>query len=212
MRFSLATQAALAGIEAGVNRTLQLDPSALARLGALQGRVIAIECTAPALTVFVLPAADGLHLASHHEADVDCRLIAPLNALVRLATARDKTAVLHEPGVTLEGDSGPLMALSEILEGLDLDWEHELSRGLGPLASGFVGQFVRTARGWTRQSANSLHKDVADYLTEEARTLVGRREAEARFEELDAIKLTLDRLDARMQRLSRTLEERPKPE
>lgn len=212
MRFSLATQAALAGLEAGVNRTLRLDPGALTRLGTLQGKVIAVECTAPSLTVFVLPAADGLHLASHYEADADCRLIAPLNALARLATARDKTAVLHEPGVTLVGDSGPLMTLSEILQALDLDWEHELSRGLGPLASGFIGQFVRTARDWTQQSANSLHQDVADYLTEEARSLVGRREAEARFDELDEIKLTLDRLDARMQRLSRTLEERHKPE
>ncbi len=44
--------------------------------------------------------------------------------------------------------------------------------------------------------------NLADYLAEESRTLVGQHEAEARFAELDQLKLALDRLDARVGRLS----------
>ncbi|MFG9884342.1 SCP2 domain-containing protein, partial [Pseudomonas aeruginosa] len=47
-----------------------------------------------------------------------------------------------------------------------------------------------------------LRLNLADYLAEESRTLVGQHEAEARFAELDQLKLALDRLDARVGRLS----------
>ncbi|EPN13178.1 sterol-binding domain-containing protein, partial [Pseudomonas syringae pv. actinidiae ICMP 18804] len=41
------------------------------------------------------------------------------------------------------------------------------------------------SRRWTRESFTSLSQNVADYLSEESRTLVGNHEAEARFAELD---------------------------
>ena len=50
--------------------------------------------------------------------------------------------------------------------------------------------------------AASLKQNLADYLAEESRTLVGQREADARFAELDQLKLALDRLEARIERLT----------
>ena len=47
---------------------------------------------------------------------------------------------------------------------------------------------------------------AVEYLAEEARTLVGQREAEARFAELDALKIDVERLEARIARLARSLE------
>ena len=51
----------------------------------------------------------------------------------------------------------------------------------------------------------SLSQNAADYFSEESRTLVGKHEAEARFAELDQIKLDLERLEARFARLARSL-------
>jgi len=57
---------------------------------------------------------------------------------------------------------------------------------------------LRSSRDWLAQSAHSLHLNAADYLAEESRTLVGNIEAQARFSEIDQLKLDLDRLDARI--------------
>ena len=54
-------------------------------------------------------------------------------------------------------------------------------------------------------SADSLRQDLADYLSEESRMLVGQAEAQARFDELDDMKLALDRLEARIERLALNL-------
>lgn len=194
--------ALLVSVEAALNRVLRLDATALPRLAALQGRIIEIDCTMPAWRLFVLADEDGLRLAGDWGSEPDCRLRAPASALLRLAASRDKTAVLHGPDVAIDGDSGLLMQLAEVLQDLELDWEYELSRALGPVAAGLLGSAVHGQAAWARQSAESLRQDLADYLAEESRMLVGNAEAEARFDELDQLKLRLDRLEARVERLA----------
>ena len=198
-------QALLASAEQGLNRVLRLDPTAQPRLARLAGRIIEIDCSAPAMQLFVLVEEDGLRLASSWAADADCRLRAPASSLVRLLVSRQKTAVLHEPQVSIDGDSGVLMSLAEVLQDLELDWEYEASRWLGPVGAQLLGTGVRTPTRWLRESGDSLRQDLADYLTEESRALVGQQEAEARFNEIDELKLALDRLEARIERLAHNL-------
>ncbi|WP_312940894.1 ubiquinone biosynthesis accessory factor UbiJ [Stutzerimonas balearica] len=198
-------QALLASAEQGLNRVLRLDPTALPRLARLAGRIIEIDCSAPAMQLFVLVEEDGLRLASSWAADADCRLRAPASSLVRLLVSRQKTAVLHEPQVSIDGDSGVLMSLAEVLQDLELDWEYEASRWLGPVGAQLLGTGVRTPTRWLRESGDSLRQNLADYLTEESRALVGQQEAEARFSEIDDLKLALDRLEARIERLAHNL-------
>ncbi len=196
----------LASVESGVNRFLRLDSTALARMQPLTGKVIAVECASPALHLFILPSDEGLLLATQWAADADCTLRAPATSLLRLALSKDKTAVLHGPEVELDGDSGVLLELAAILQDLELDWEYELSRWLGPVATQLVGGHLRSRARWYQQGFASLNQNLGEYLAEESRTLVGQREAEARFSELDQIKLDLERLEARFERLSRSLD------
>lgn len=192
----------LAGVETGLNRVLRLDGTALPRLHALRGKVIAVQCQSPALELFILPSGDGLQLAAQWHAPADCTLTAPATSLARLALSRDKTAVLHRPEVSLDGDSAALLQLAGILQDLELDWEYELSRWLGPVASTLLAGHLRSRVNLASHGAASLTQNLADYLAEESRTLVGQREADARFAELDQLKLALDRLEARIERLT----------
>lgn len=198
--------ALLAGIEAGLNRALRLDATALPRLQALAGSVIEIDCLRPARKLFVLPGGDGLTLAQRWEAPPVCTLRAPASRLLELALRRDKTSVLHSADVELLGDSSALMALVAVLQDLDLDWEHELARWLGPVGGALLAGHMRLRARWALQGAGRLRESLAEYLNEEARTLVGKREAEARWQEVDDLKLATDRIEARLARLSRTLD------
>jgi ubiquinone biosynthesis protein UbiJ len=195
----------LASVEHGINRVLRMDSTALPRLERLTGKVIAVDCRNPALQLFILPSDDGLLLAAHWEADADCTLRAPASSLLRLALSQDKTAVLHGPDVELEGDSAVLLELVGVLQDLELDWEYELSRWLGPVASPLLGGHLRNSARWTSDSVANLTRNLADYLSEESRTLVGQREAEARFAEIDQTKQDLERLEARFERLTLSL-------
>jgi ubiquinone biosynthesis protein UbiJ len=195
----------LASAEHGINRVLRMDSTALPRLDRLSGKVIAVECTSPAFHLFILPSDEGLMLAAHWDAGADCTLRAPAASLMRLALSKDKTAVLHGPEVELDGESAVLLELVGVLQDLDLDWEYELSRWLGPVASPLIGGHLRSRASWTRDTVSSLSHNLAEYLSEESRALVGKREAEARFAEIDQAKQDLERLEARFERLAQLL-------
>ncbi len=194
----------LASVEHGINRVLRLDSTALPRMARLSGKVIAVQCSSPSLRLFIVPGDEGLLLASHWEVEADCTLRGPAASLLRLALSDDKSAVLHGPDVELDGDSAALLELFGILQDLELDWEYELSRWLGPVATTLLGDHLRSRAHWSREGMTSLRRNLADYLSEESRTLVGKHEAEARFAELDRIKLDLDRLEARFERLAQS--------
>lgn len=196
----------LASAEHGLNRVLRLDSTVLPRLAALEGRVIEIDCVQPALKVFVLPDEEGLMLAAHWEGEVDCTLRAPAGRLAQLALAKDKTAVLHSPQVELHGDSAVLLDLFGIVQDLELDWEYELQRWLGPVPTALIAGHLRLRARWTRQGLARFGENLSEYLAEESRTLVGKREAEAAFSELDALKVDIERLEARLRRLAHTLD------
>jgi ubiquinone biosynthesis protein UbiJ len=195
----------LASVEHGINRVLQMDSTALPRLDRLSGKVVAVECTSPAFDLYILPSDEGLMLAAHWEGGADVTLRAPAASLMRLAMSKDKNAVLHSPQVELEGESAVLLELTGILQDLELDWEYELQRWLGPVAAPLIGGHLRSSARWSAASLASLSQNVADYLAEESRTLVGKREAEARFAELDQTKQDLERLEARFERLAQSL-------
>lgn len=194
----------LASVEHGLNRVLRMDSTALPRLAALEGKVIAIDCRQPSLSVFILPDEDGLMLAAHWEGEVDCTLRAPAGSLLQLAFASDKNAVLHSPQVELHGDSAVLLDLFGVLQDLELDWEYELARWLGPVPTALLAGHLRLRARWTREGLARFSQNLSEYLAEEARTLVGLREAEAAFRELDSLKLDTERLEARIQRLARS--------
>ena len=195
----------LASAEHGINRVLQMDSTALPRLDRLSGKIIAVQCTSPAFDLHILPSDEGLMLASTWEGGADVTLRAPAASLMRLATSRDKNAVLHSPEVELDGESAVLLELVGVLQDLDLDWEYELQRWLGPVATPLIGGHLRNSARMTRDTIASLTHNLAEYLAEESRTLVGKREAEARFAELDQTKQDLERLEARFERLAQSL-------
>lgn len=195
-------QALLATAEQGLRRILSLDSTALARLAKLQGKVIAVECSNPPLNLFLLPGVDGLRLAAQWQTSADCTLRAPATRLLQLLVSQDKTSILHTAEVDLSGDSSVMLELAEILQSLELDWEYQLSRWLGPVASQLISSNLRSTAQWTGSSIEHLRQNLADYLSEESRSLVGQREADARFNELDQLKISLDRLEARIERLA----------
>ena len=151
----------LASAEHGINRVLQMDSTALPRLDRLSGKVVAIECTSPAFHVHILPSDEGLMLASRWESGADVTLRAPAASLMRLALSRDKNAVLHSPEVELDGESAVLLELVGVLQDLDLDWEYELQRWLGPVATPLIGGHLRNSARWTHESMTSLSHNLA---------------------------------------------------
>jgi ubiquinone biosynthesis protein UbiJ len=194
---------ALAGIEQAINTVIGLDPAAADRLSRLHGRVIAIRLTGLGLELIFVPGPDGrLQLLGSIEGEPDCRLSGSPLDLMRSGDKKDGPAQLFAGRVTIEGDVELAQRFGEIIGGLDIDWEEQLSRLTGDVFAHEIGTAARKAARWGRRSADVLGTDLAEYLTEEARLVPHRNELETFLDDVDRLRDDLARLEARVQRLA----------
>ena len=198
--------AALAALEAGLNRTLDLSPQSKSGLARLEDCVFALHCTAPTLDIYLHPSAQGIRLAGTHHGPVTTSIKGEASDFTELATSRDPTATLINGGLALEGDSAPLIALQQVLATLDIDWEAPLVATLGDVAGHQLAQTVRHAFSWGKQASTGLTRQLEEFVHEEARLSPPRLEVEDFYRDVQELGLRIDRLQARAERLQQRLQ------
>lgn len=185
--------------EESLNRVLARDPVTLKQLEALSGREIRIECSRPECHLYLLPHAQGIDLLAESATEPDACIRGSALNLMRLPQAGNQ--VLFGRGVTLEGDSGLVHRLQQILADSQIDWEAWLADLIGDTAAHPLANLLRSATQQLRYSGNSLMLSLEEYLHEEARLLPTRVEIEIWQDDVDELRDASDRLEARIAQL-----------
>jgi ubiquinone biosynthesis protein UbiJ len=194
--------AVLAGLERAINAALALSPHSRDEVAALAGTAVAIDCTAPAFSVYLLPREDGaLQLQGFFEGPVQTRVRGTGGDFAELAAADDPTATLVNGALALEGNSAPLLALQRVIAGLDVDWEAPLVRTLGDVPGHQLATLLRDLFHWGRDAGASLTRQLDEFLHEEAGLTPPRAELEDFYSDVQALTQAVDRLASRMERI-----------
>jgi len=198
--------AVLAALERVINRALELAPGSRADLEALEGKVFALHCTAPPLSVYLQVGAEGIRLMGIYDGPVTTSVGGVASDFVELATATDPAAALINGRIELTGDSAPLIELQKIIAGLEIDWEAPLVDALGDVAGHQLAQLLRGAYGWGRQASGGLRRQLEEFIHEEARLTPPRLELEDFYRDVHQLGLQVERLQSRTQRLRKRLQ------
>lgn len=191
---------ATAALEKVINQALRLDPESLNRITALEGKVIAVAIDGIGVEFYLVPTAQGLRVQSVFEGEPDVRIRGGLFSLARMGMV-EHPASLFGKGVEMEGDTHLGRQVQQILDGLDIDWEEQLSRLTGDVVARQIGNVVRGFAQWGLNSAETLGRDVAEYLQEESRDLVVKEELTPFLDQIDTLRSDVDRLAQRVARL-----------
>jgi ubiquinone biosynthesis protein UbiJ len=198
--FPTLNSAVLAGLETVMNKTLALDPDTLQALQALSGKIIAIELRGLDLTLYMLPDAEGIQLMGHFDNTPDTTLSGAPFALLRMANSKPGEG-LFTGDVEIHGDVELGQRFQRILHGLDIDWEEHLSHLTGDIVAHQAGTLARNFMAWGKQASESLSQDITEYLQQESNTLPTPAEVENFLADIDELRMSTDRLQARVQRL-----------
>ena len=199
---------AIAGLEAVINRYLRLDPDIGPRLAALSGRCIAIDLRGLDLTLFIFPYEQGIQLKDHIEGEADTVLRGTPLGMAQLGLGGNTEKTLFSGEVIIEGDVETGQAFKGILDGLDIDWEEQLSRLTGDIIAHQLGNSARLARRVFRHGLATLEEDLGEYLQEELRVLPSRIETENFSADVTRLSMDIDRLAARLKRLQTQTDKR----
>jgi len=188
-------------IEDAGNRLLRLDPETLKRLGDLEGRVVCVEFLDLGRRFYLEPSEAGFRLTAEHATPPGVTLRGNLSAFIRLGLDPERRG--PAPGdLDIQGDVALGQKMQVILMDLDLDWEEPLARLFGDPAGHALARALRGVHAWQVQAFKTFGINAAEYLQEETRLLPVRAEVEAFLDAVDVLRADVDRLVARVQRLT----------
>lgn len=193
--------AALAGLETVINKALQLDPSTLNKLQGLEGHVFLLHCSAPELSLYLIPGADDVRLCGFYDDEADTTLTGTARDFARLATATDPASTLINGELELHGDSQALIALQKILKQLDIDWEAPLADIFGDVIGHQLGRGLRRSVRFGCQALQGFKRQLDDYIVHESDLLAPRWQAEKFFSDVDLLTMRTERLEAQLHKL-----------
>jgi ubiquinone biosynthesis protein UbiJ len=188
----------IAGFEKALNRYLRLDADGLSKVAALSGKVIAVEPSGLGLTLYFLPGPNGIQVVDTYGGPPDALIRGAPYSLFRQAWRGAKQA---PEDVDIEGDMHLGKDFQQLLTGIDIDWEEQLSRLLGDPAAHQVGNVAAIIGAWGRKTVDTLFQNAAEYLQQEALDLPPGGSVEQFMDAVDRVRADTDRLEARIRRL-----------
>jgi ubiquinone biosynthesis protein UbiJ len=194
--------AGVSALELALNRALELDPAASRKLDTLQGQIFLLRCTSPELDFYLQPESGRISLMGYWDGEITTAITGQASDFAELAGAVDPTAALINGNLALEGDSASLIEFQKILSSLDMDWEAPLVRTFGDVAGHQLAQGLRGLFSWGRQASSGFSRQLEEFIVEEARLTPSRQEVEDFYQDLEDLKLRVDRMTAKLKKLS----------
>jgi ubiquinone biosynthesis protein UbiJ len=190
-------------LEATLNRALALDPDTRDGLRALDGRSVALHVATPRLALQVTVAGERLRVGPVADgADADLSVRSTLGGLIaQLPFFRNDNA----PPVgklRIEGDADLARRLQRLAERFDPDWQQPFTAVFGDIIGVQIANALRTGLRQMREAGGSFATSAAEYVTEESRDVVGRDELNAFHDDVDTLRDDVERVAARVARLS----------
>jgi ubiquinone biosynthesis accessory factor UbiJ len=181
-----------AALEVALNRTLALEPAALALCQTLSGRVMALRCTAPDWCFILEFHPAGVRVLADDALPAQVTVSGSLGQLLGLAWRRAQGQSSLPQGLRVEGDVDLLHQFNQLLARVDVDLEELLVPYLGDLPAHRAGQW-----------AGTLALDTAEYLREETGDLARAADVADWLDGVERLRDGVARLEARLQRLER---------
>lgn len=187
-------------VQQGIATVLRLDPHTKNALSEIDGKVIRINCTAPALTLHLFVMDNEIDVAGTFDDEPDTTITGSASALLSL---RNKNDALYKGEVTLSGDTGTADKLRSILLGIDIDLEEVVAPITGDSIAHQLGRFGRQFGDWLGDTSSSFQQNTSEYLQEEVEILAPNSEIQRFCSEVEELREQTDRLDAKIAVLER---------
>ena len=207
MIFSTLQAGALSGLELAINSALKYDPATLRELSTLEGQVLLVDCTSPAMRIAVQTSQQQITLYSGWEDEAAVTLQGSLVALAKMTANASDTSSFAGTGVQLSGNLETLHKLHKILSQLDIDWEGALADIIGDIPAYMIGSALRKSADIAKQNKQRVTSALTEVAQEELQIVPSRNGFEQFKKEVREMASDTDRLMARTNLLRQQIDQ-----
>lgn len=190
---------ALHTLNSAINHYLQLDPLSKQRLQKLEGKNLRLIIKP--LTLFFLFQNQQIKLVDQFEGHIDATIEGYPLAFIQLhLSSQENAPKLFKQKLTISGDLEFGQQVQTLFKDLDIDWEEHLSKLTGDVIAHEMSNIFKRSTNFASKLAQSMQDNLKDYLHHETRSLPCQEEINDFFEDIDNLRLRVDRLQANVAR------------
>jgi ubiquinone biosynthesis accessory factor UbiJ len=149
----------------------------------------------------------GIELHRHTDAKSDTEIIGTPLQMLGVVIHKTKRQQFFAEDVKINGDAELGQSVVELFDQLEIDWQEQISHVIGDVPTQHISNFMQRMKGWLSSTEQSFTANVSDYVHEEKQWLPAREELQDFFNDIDALRMDTDRMEARIQHLIQTQRE-----
>jgi len=191
----------LSNLSKAMNIWLGLDPESEQRLKKLNEKVITIELLPFHYTFQCEFTQKGVVLHQDALLPAETQIRGTPLQLMTVAIIKDNRQRFFAEDVMMEGNAEIGHEVIALFDELQIDWEEYLSHLIGDINAYRSGRLLKKAKSWLDNTFQSLTDNINEFVHEEAEWLPGREALEDLFSDIDSLRMDVDRINAKIQRL-----------
>ena len=188
-------------IIAGLNRYIESDKERAAGLDQIKGKLIRITIREIDKTLLLRVQQRYLQEETNNDVSADVELSISLRILPEYLLGADQDKLIKSGGVEIKGDAHIASVLQNTLREIEIDWEELLSKYTGDAVAYQLGRGARAAHSFGQRLRDNLRQDLRDYLQDNIQASATQDEVDQFIQDVDKVRATADRLEARLNRL-----------
>jgi ubiquinone biosynthesis protein UbiJ len=185
----------------GVNHVLKAEPWAMGELARHAGKVILLKLPIGKFYFELTPA--GSLVSSTDDEPPSLELDVSAEAMSALAGSSGGLREQAMKSVKITGDADLAQLLGRLAGQIRWEYEEDLARIIGDAPANFA---VRQGKKWVsagKNAATDFVENVVEYVSEERKVFVHKRDFLIRKNELNTLRDAVDRIEKRIQILER---------
>lgn len=187
----------LKALQIAINSAINLDFQMPEKLQALHGKVIELVITPLNVRFFIEFSHQKILLLDQYDALADTTIYSSPIGLIRLSLLpASKARSLFNDHIRMSGDPALGQQVKQIFDSMDIDWEGHLARFTGDVVAHQIGALVRQGKQFQQRFSDSMQQNMSEYLQEELRLSPSQEELNDFFNDVDAVSLAVERLEA----------------
>ncbi len=188
-------------LENTLNRYLHLDPDTHKLLYPLRGRVMGLHIQRPKISLFFSFSENNIQISTEPSTIINTEIYTTLFQLMRLKFSSPTTLINTQ--LHIKGDVETAQLFNELFEKHHVDWEEHLSKIVGDVTAHKMTRLLKKSSAFIKMNKSKFSDDCGEYLQEEAQLLPSHNEVKFFQQQVDALRLQIDRLQARVELLKR---------
>lgn len=186
-----------------INAFLDLDPESKARLKKLEGKTVNIVLLPFQIAFHFTVINQQMEIATGEAEKAETTIRGTPLQLMGVMIDSNNRHQFFADDLVMEGNAELGQQMVSLFDEMEIDWEEIISHFAGDIPAYHLGRTVRGIKSWVKQAGGSLTQNVDEYVHEEAMWFPTREALQDFFNDIDTLRMDVDRIEARIMQLKR---------